>query len=81
MYGIKIYNSVNTSIYFLKNYKSIMDFEMIREAKIFYENINDSDKKNIKFQIHKKCKSIYNDEEFMIWWNISLDEFIKIINI
>jgi hypothetical protein len=56
---------------------TIMTNEIIKEAKIFYEKLDENNKKNIKFKIYTKCESIDHRENFMIWHNISLNEFIK----
>ena len=79
IYGIKIYSFIEDDyiILFEKKYDEIMTSEMKKEAKVFYENLNEKNKKNLKFQIYIKCKSIVAEENCMIWWKITLDEFIK----
>jgi fibrillarin-like rRNA methylase len=81
IYGVKIYRWVDEYIIlFEKKYNKIMSDEIMKETKIFYENLNEYNKENVKFQIYIKCESIDNNENFMIWWNISLNEFIKKFN-
>ena len=82
IYGIKIYNYIEKYIIlYEQKYDKIMSHEMIQEAKLFYEKLDENNKKNIKFQIYTKCESIDNKENCMIWWNISLNDFIKQFNI
>lgn len=78
IYGIKIYSCIDKyTILFEQKYNKIMSNEMMKEAKVFYENLNENDKKSVKFQIYTKCEGIDYKEDCMIWWNISLNEFIK----
>jgi hypothetical protein len=78
IYGIKIYSNVDEYIIlFEQKYNKIMNDEIKKEAKVFYENLNGNDKNNVKFQIYTKCECIDYKEDCMIWWNISLNEFIK----
>lgn len=75
IYGVKLYN--NNQILFELKYNSIMCDEMKKESYIFYEKLNENLKNDIKFKIYKKCKAIDNDDNFMVWLNISLNYFIK----
>jgi len=76
IYGIKMYNYLN--VLFEKKYDIIMTNELIKDVKLFYENLDEDNKNNIKFQIYIKCKSIcYLDDNIMVWWNISIEDFIK----
>ena len=78
IYGIKIYSYIEDKIIlFEKKYDIIMSNEMMKETKLFYENLDENTKKNIKFQIYIKCKSMGGKENFMIWWKISQNEFKK----
>jgi hypothetical protein len=79
IYGIKIYSYIDNDyiILFEQKHNTIMNNEMMKEVKVFYENLNENKKKNVKFQIYIECKSIDNEEKCMIWWNIPLNEFIK----
>jgi hypothetical protein len=49
---------------------------MIEEVKSFYHNLDENIKKNLKFQIYRNCKSIEDEGDCMIWFNISLNQFI-----
>jgi hypothetical protein len=78
IYGIKIYSYIKNNItLFERKYDTIMTNEMMKETKLFYENLDENTKKNVKFQIYIKCKSMGGNENFMIWWKISQNEFIK----
>jgi hypothetical protein len=85
MYGIRIYKN-NEVIYEEKN-NDIMSNESIKKVRLFYEtvvlnklnninNINNID--NIKYKIYTKCRS--ENENFMIWFNISLEDFKRKCN-
>ena len=78
IYGVKIYTYINrdcTTI-FKQQLNKLMSNEMIEEVKAFYHNLDENSKKNLKIQIYKNCKSIEDEENCMIWLNISLNKFI-----
>ena len=79
IYGIKLYNFTNNkcSILFERKFNTIMSYETIVETKLFYENLDENDKKNIKFKIYTKYENNHDTENFMVWLNISLNYFIK----
>ena len=54
-----------------------MTNEMKTEAKVFYDNLDESNKQNVKFKIYTECKSMDNKEKCMIWLNTSRIQFIK----
>jgi hypothetical protein len=83
IYGVKIYTYINKdcTIIFKKELNTLMSNELIEEVKAFYENLDENSKKNLKFQIYIKCKSIEDGENCMIWWNVSLNEFITYFGI
>jgi hypothetical protein len=74
IYGIRIYNG--DSVLFERKYDIIMNNDAMNEIKLFYEQLNE--KKYVKIKIYTKCNGIddYNDN-FMIWWAISHEYFIK----
>ena len=78
IYGVKIYTYINRvcTIIFKQQLNTLMSNEMIEEVKAFYENLDENSKKNLKFQIYRNCKSIEDEENCMIWFNISLNKFI-----
>lgn len=80
IYGIKIYSYSYIHDYVLlfeQKYNTIMSKEMMEESRVFYNNLDEHNKKNVKFQIYIKCKSIDDEKKCMIWLNTSLNEFIK----
>ena len=80
IFGIRIYNFNNddfSNTLFEEKYDEIMSHEQMREAYLFYSQIND---KNIRFQIYTECSSTldpYNKENFMEWYPISLNNFLE----
>jgi hypothetical protein len=78
IYGVKIYtyNNIYSTIIFKQQLNTLMSNEMIEEVKTFYDNLDENSKKNLKFQIYRNCKSIEDEENCMIWLNISLNQFI-----
>jgi len=82
IYGIKLYSRIPINdiciILFEQKYNMPMSTEMMNDVKVFYENLDETEKANIKFKKYIKCKSIDNEEDCMIWLNISLTEFIHL---
>ena len=78
IYGVKMYtyNNIYSTIIFKQQLNTLMSNEMIEEVKAFYDNLDENSKKNLKFQIYRNCKSIEDEENCMIWLNISLNQFI-----
>jgi hypothetical protein len=78
IYGVKIYTYINrdVTVIFKQQLNTLMSNEMIEEVKAFYDNLDENSKKNLKFQIYRNCKSIEDEENCMIWLNISLNQFI-----
>jgi hypothetical protein len=54
-----------------------MSNEMFEEVKVFYANLDENSKTNVKFKIYRNCKSIDNAENCMIWCDISLKKFLS----
>ena len=83
IYGVKIYTYINRdcTIIFKKQLNTLISNEMIEEVKALYHNLDKNIKKNLKFQIYRNCKSIDDEENFMIWFNISLNKFITYFGI
>ena len=78
IYGVNIYTYINKecTILFKQQFNTLMTNEMMEEAKVFYANLDENSKKNVKIKIYTKSKSIDNTESCMIWFNISLNNFI-----
>jgi hypothetical protein len=81
IFGIRMYNFNDDDIsnmLFEEKYDEIMSHEQMREAFLFYTNLND--KNNISFQIYTECSSTldkYNKDNFMMWYPLSLDMFLE----
>jgi hypothetical protein len=78
IYGVNIYTYINRDCItiFKQQLNTLMSNEMIEEVKAFYHNLDENSKKDLKFQIYRNCKSIEDEENCMIWFNISLNKFI-----
>jgi len=83
IYGVKIYTCIdkNCTIIFERQLNTVMSNEMIEEAKSFYENLDENNKKNVKFQICKNCKSIEGEGDCVVWLNMSLHNFITELSV
>jgi hypothetical protein len=83
IYGVKIYTYINKecNILFEQKLNTLMSNEIIEEVKVFYSNLDENSKTNVKIKIYRKCNSIENKETCMIWCDISLNKFIKEIGI
>ena len=81
IFGIQIYNFNDDDIsntLFEEKYDEVMSNEQIREAFLFYNELND--KYNISFKIYTECSSTldkYNKAEFIDWYPISLGVFLE----
>ncbi len=80
IFGIRIYNfddDENSNILYEQKYDLTMSNEQLREAYLFYNQLND--KNNISFQIYTECSSTLdvNMKNFMMWYPISLNVFLK----
>jgi hypothetical protein len=72
------YDDDISNMLFEEKYDEIMSHEQMREAFLFYTNLND--KNNISFQIYTECSSTldkYNKDNFMMWYPLSLDMFLE----
>ena len=81
IFGIQIYNFNDndfSNILFEEKYDEVMSYQQMREAYLFYTNLND--KNEIHFKIYTECTSTlnpYNKEIFMEWYPMSLDTFLE----
>jgi len=81
IFGIQIYNFNDndfSNILFEEKYDEVMSYHQMREAYLFYTNLND--KNEIHFKIYTECTSTlnpYNKEIFMEWYPMSLDTFLE----
>lgn len=85
IFGIRIYNFNDnefSNILFEKQYNKIMNKEQMKEAYLFYNELNN--KNNIYFKIYIECSSSLNGSNstnFMVWYSISLNNFLDIFGI
>jgi hypothetical protein len=80
IFGIQIYNFNNddiSNILFEEKYDEIMSYTQLREAYLFYTNLND--KNNIFLKIYTECISTlsYNRDNFMMWYPMPLNTFLE----
>ena len=80
IFGIQIYNFNEddvSNILFEEKYDEIMSYQQMREAYLFYTNLNDKNK--ICFKIYTECSSTLskNSDTFMMWYPFSLDAFLE----
>ena len=55
-----------------------MSNEIIKKVRLFYNKICEKDKNKVFFKIYTEASSIYNNEIFMMWEQITLNYFLKI---
>jgi hypothetical protein len=78
IYGIRMYLIYDdVDILFEIKMDTIMSDEKKREAKIFYNGLSEKDRTKVRFQIYTEFSSTYNNEDFMIWEEITLDYFLQ----
>ena len=81
IFGLQIYNFNDddfSNTLFEEKYDEIMSHEQMREAYLFYNELDD--KKQISFKIYTECSTTHdkhNKGNFMMWYPISLDTFLK----
>ena len=81
IFGIQIYNFTHddlSNILFEEKYDEIMSYVQMREAYLFYTNLND--KNNIFLKIYTECSSTldnYKKDNFMMWYPLPLDTFLE----
>ena len=80
IFGIKIYTFDDDDIsytLFERKYDVIMTVEQMKEACLFYTELQD--KNNVRFKIYTEFSSTYNNENenYMEWHPISLSVFVE----
>lgn len=80
IFGLQIYNFIDddiSNILYEEKYDEEISYIQMREAYLFYNNLNDKDK--ICFKIYIECSSTLSDnkDNFMMWQQLSLDTFLK----
>jgi hypothetical protein len=85
IYGIRIYNFNDDdliNILFEEKYDEIMSHEQMKQAYLFYNELND--KNDIHFNFLTECIStcdILDKENFMMWYPMSLNQFLENCNV
>jgi hypothetical protein len=81
IFGIRIYNfndeEISNTLYEEK-YQEIMSYGQMREAYLFYNQLNN--KNNIFFKFYTECSSTlnyHNKQKFYDWYPISLTDFTE----
>ena len=81
IFGIRIYNFNDddfSNTLFEEKYDEIMSHEQMREAYLFYSELND--KNNMFFKVYRECSStldLYNNKKYMNWCSVSLNVFLE----
>jgi hypothetical protein len=79
IFGIQIYNlnDDNINILFEEKYDEIMSYQQMREAYLFYTNLDD--KNALFFKFYTECTSTLscNGGSFMMWHPLSLVSFLE----
>jgi len=79
MYGIRIYHFIDDKCetLFAKTYDDMMTREQIGETKVVYEELYRRWKQDLRFQIYTECSSTFDEGKFMMWYPISLEQFLE----
>jgi hypothetical protein len=78
IFGIRMYNFNDddfSNILFEKKYIEVMSHEQIREAYLFYTELNNKD--GIHFQYYTECFTTYGEGTFLMWYPLSLNTFLE----
>jgi hypothetical protein len=76
--GIRIYNFNEdefANILFEEKFDEIMSHEQLREAYLFYTELNN--KNEIRFQYYTECSSTYGEGKFLKWLPMTLNIFLE----
>ena len=90
IFGIRIYNfnddDVSSTLFgntlFEEKYDEVMSHEQMREAYLFYNELND--KNNLFFKVYLECTStldLIHNKKYMNWCSISLNTFLENFNV
>ena len=81
IFGIRIYNFNDddfVNILFEEKYNEIMTSEQMREAYLFYTELNNNE---IRFQYYTECSSTYGEGTYFNWCPMSFNLFLEKIGI
>ena len=84
IFGIQMYNFNDddiSNILFEEKYDEVMSYIQMREAYLFYNNLNY--KKNVYFKIYTECTSTLsnNRDNYMMWQQLPLETFLEIFGV
>ena len=92
IFGIRIYNfnddDVSSTFHDVSNtlfeekYDEVMSHEQMREAYLFYNELND--KNNLFFKVYLECTStldLIHNKKYINWCSISLNTFLENFNV
>jgi hypothetical protein len=79
IYGVKIYKIVDGigTMLFRKKGDEIISEEIKKEAKLCYDELNETHKNDVVFKICIKCETTDCYEGAMCWIPITLDVFLE----
>jgi hypothetical protein len=80
IFGIQIYNFNDndvSNILFEEKYDEVMSYHQMKEAYLFYTELNKYNE--IHFKIYTECISTLsnNRDTFMMWYPLALDTFLE----
>jgi hypothetical protein len=80
IFGIQIYNFNDndiSNILFEEKYDEVMRYQQMREAYLFYTELNKNNE--IHFKIYTECISTIsnNKDKCMMWYPLNLDTFLE----
>ena len=78
IFGIRIYNfndDDDCNTLFEEKYDEIMSHEQMREAYLFYSELNN--KNELRFQYYTECTSTYGKDTYFNWYPMSLNIFLE----
>ena len=79
IYGVKIFKLIDGvgTMLFRKKCDTIIGEDIIKEAKLCYDELSETDKKDVVLKICIKCNTTDCDEGTMCWLKISEDVFLE----
>lgn len=80
IYGIQMHTFNDdgiSNVLFEEKYNEAMSHIQMKEAYLFYDNLND--KTNVLFKIYVECSSTlnYNKDRFMMWQPLPVPTFLE----
>jgi len=81
IFGIQIYNFNDdiSNVLYEEKFDEIMSYQQMREAYLFYNNLNN--KENLYFKMYTECIITLDNNNCMMWHPLSLNTFLEKFNI